>query len=73
VLTWAAEAVITRSFAAFVVLITPLSILLTNVLVPGNWRIAFLRTADVAAGSAIAVLAATALRFSLPDRADAER
>jgi hypothetical protein len=31
---------ITRSFAAFVVLITPLSILLTNVLVPGDWQIA---------------------------------
>jgi Fusaric acid resistance protein-like len=61
VLTWLAESVIRRSFVAFVVLITPLSILLTNVIAPGDWKIAFLRTADVAAGSLIATAVATVL------------
>ena len=61
-LTWVAEATIRYSFAIFVVLITPLSILLTNVFAPGDWQVALLRTADVAAGSAIAIVVATALR-----------
>lgn len=60
-LTWLAEAVIRRSFGLFVVLITPLSVLLTNVLVPGDWQIAMLRVADVAAGSFIAMVVAALL------------
>jgi hypothetical protein len=60
-LTWCAEAVVARSFAIFVLLITPLSILLTNVLVPGDWTVAFLRVADVAAGSLLAVVIATVI------------
>jgi uncharacterized membrane protein YccC len=47
--------------AIFVVLITPLSVLLTNVLVPGDWEVAFLRVADVAAGSLLAVAISTIL------------
>jgi Fusaric acid resistance protein-like len=62
VLTCAAEAVIRHSFGWFALLITPLSILLTNILVPGNWQIAAVRVADVAAGSVIAVTTATLLR-----------
>jgi uncharacterized membrane protein YccC len=65
-LTWCAEAVVRRSFAVFVLLITPLSILLTNVLVPGDWEVAFLRVADVAAGSALAIVIATVLRAWRP-------
>jgi uncharacterized membrane protein YccC len=61
VLTWCAEAIVRRSFAIFVVLITPLSILLTNVLVPGDWEVAFLRVADVAAGSVLTVAISTIL------------
>jgi hypothetical protein len=66
-LTWTAEVVIGRSFAAFVVLITPLSILLTNVLVPGDWRVAYLRVADVACGSAVAIIVASILHLAFPD------
>ena len=58
-LTWCAEALVARSFAIFVVLITPLSILLTDVLAPGAWSVVFLRVADVAAGSLLAVVIAT--------------
>ena len=58
-LTWCAEAVVARSFAIFVVLITPLSILLTDVLAPGDMSVVFLRVADVAAGSLLAVVIAT--------------
>ncbi len=65
-LTWCAEAVVRRSFAVFVLVITPLSILLTNVLEPGDWNVAFLRVADVAAGSLLAILVATALRAWRP-------
>ncbi len=67
-LTWCAEALVRRSFAIFVLLITPLSILLTNVLAPGDWTVAYLRVADVAAGSGLALLAATALRAWRPTR-----
>lgn len=66
VLTWCAEAIVRRSFAVFVLLITPLSILLTNVLVPGDWTVAYLRVADVAAGSALAIVVATILRAWRP-------
>src|SRR5262249_41009958 len=62
VLTCSAEAVIRHSFGWFALLITPLSILLTNILVPGDWQIAAVRAADVAAGSVIAVATATLLR-----------
>jgi uncharacterized membrane protein YccC len=55
-----------RSFTVFVLLITPLSILLTNVLVPGDWTVAYLRVADVAAGSALAIVVATILRAWRP-------
>jgi hypothetical protein len=59
--TWLAEAVIRRSFGLFVMLITPLSVLLANVLVPGSWQVALLRTADVTAGSLIAIVVAALL------------
>jgi uncharacterized membrane protein YccC len=62
VLTCSAEAVIRHSFGWFALLITPLSILLTNTLLPADWQIAAVRVADVAAGSVIAVTAATLLR-----------
>jgi hypothetical protein len=62
VCTCVAEAVIRHSFGWFVVLITPLSILLTNVLEPGDWQIAIVRVADVAAGSLLAVAVAALLR-----------
>jgi hypothetical protein len=62
VCTCAAEAVIRHSFGWFVVLITPLSILLTNVLEPGDWQIAVVRVADVAAGSLLAIAVAALLR-----------
>jgi uncharacterized membrane protein YccC len=65
-LTWCAEAVVRRSFAVFVLLITPLSILLINVLVPGGWEVAYLRVADVAAGSALAIVISTLLRAWRP-------
>jgi uncharacterized membrane protein YccC len=65
-LTWCAEAVVRRSFAVFVLLITPLSILLINVMVPGDWEVAFLRVADVAAGSALAIVISTLLRAWRP-------
>lgn len=58
-LVWLAEALIGRSFGLFVVLITPLSVLLSNVLVSGDWEVALWRTADVAAGSLIAIVVAT--------------
>jgi hypothetical protein len=69
-LTWLAESVIRHSFAAFVVLITPLSILLTHVIVPSDWKIALLRTADVAAGSLIASVVATVLLLVQGTRRD---
>ena len=62
ILTCSAGAMIRHSFAWFAVLIAPLSILLTNVLVPGDWQIAIVRVADVAAGSLIAIAVATLLR-----------
>jgi uncharacterized membrane protein YccC len=48
--TWLAESIIRLSFTLFAVFITPLSILLANVLVPGNWEIAWQRTLDVGVG-----------------------
>jgi uncharacterized membrane protein YccC len=54
--TWLAESLITLSFTLFAVCITPLSILLANVLVPGNFEVAWQRTVDVAVGAAIGIV-----------------
>lgn len=56
-----AEAVIRRSYGLFVVLITPLSVLLGNVLMRGDWSTAYLRTTDIAVGTAIAIVVAIVL------------
>ncbi len=55
------EAVSRRSLALFVVLIAPLSVLLSNVLVRGDWSAAYLRTTDIAVGAGIAIIVAIVL------------
>jgi uncharacterized membrane protein YccC len=53
--TWLAESIIRLSFTLFAVFITPLSILLANVLIPGSWEVAWQRTVDVGVGAGIGI------------------
>jgi hypothetical protein len=64
VLTCAAEAVIRHSFVWFAVLITPLSILLTNVLVPGDWHAPATRTQAFVLRTAVNAMRAASYRLS---------
>lgn len=64
--TWWAESLVRRSFGVFVVLITPLAVLLGNIVVPGDWEIALLRAMDVLIGSAMAVLVVSAIATLAP-------
>jgi uncharacterized membrane protein YccC len=62
VIATAAGAAHRRSFAAFVVLIAPISVLVSNALLPAaDWSTAYLRTADLAIGAGLAILVASTL------------
>lgn len=53
--TWWAQAIVTRSFGIFCILIAPLAVFMSNLVAPGDWQLAALRSLDVAIGSGIAV------------------
>jgi uncharacterized membrane protein YccC len=69
--TIAAVAVLQRNYGLFMVLITPLAILLVNAAQPGHWDVAELRLLDTIVGCALALVAGYLLwpsweRLSVP-------